>query len=167
MVMDPRPVILLAFCALALTLSYPVVGCNTGAVGVSECREIERARCRAAAACGTVEDAEECQRFYRDHCLHGIAAPEVPTESAGRACVTAIEEAGQCAEEDPTMSRQACTDLTSAGGTKSDGSSSAPGIGGASARSAPVCDFVAAPWEFPICDYLVPPPDEGAGGSSQ
>jgi hypothetical protein len=72
-----------------------VSGCGTSAQGVEDCRAIEQARCTAAAACGLVEDAPQCQRFYRDHCLHGL--PVVPPpRTAVEQCVAALDMLGQC-----------------------------------------------------------------------
>lgn len=139
-----------------------VLGCNTGAVGINECRDIEFARCEAAAACGTIEDVESCQRFYRDHCLHGIAGDEAPTESAQQACVAAIEDAGRCAEDDPEMSRAACENATlGQGGAGTAGASQLD----TSADSRTVCQFVANPWKQPVCGYLNPPADDAMGGA--
>lgn len=128
------------------------VGCSNRAVAIAECRELEAARCEAGAACGTIEDVEGCKRFYRDHCLHGIAGAEPPTSQEQHACVSAIEQAGACAEDDPEQRLASCGDAGLGGA----GGASTPG-------SATVCDFVAAPWKWPVCDYLNPPP-EGDGG---
>ena len=64
---------------------------------MDDCREIEQARCTAGAACGIVADVDECRRFYRDHCLHGL--PAVPPQRAEVAqCVAAIQAVGECAK---------------------------------------------------------------------
>ncbi|WP_437664106.1 hypothetical protein [Sorangium sp. So ce1182] len=90
--------------------------CGSDAVGVDACRQIERARCEAAAVCpewvGTAaadEQVKTCVEFYWDHCLHGIekarittnagvvqAAPE-PTDAEVQACIAAIGAARDCA----------------------------------------------------------------------
>ena len=76
-------------------------GCGTAAVGIDACRDIETARCEAAQYCGRIDDVEACQRYYRDHCLHGLAeGVEAPTPDQVEACVKTIERAGQCAKED-------------------------------------------------------------------
>jgi hypothetical protein len=80
--------------------------CGTDAVGVAECREIESARCAAAASCGFA-DVEQCQRFYRDHCLHGVALEEV-NEVQVDACVTELERAGRCATDAPGSAPAGC-----------------------------------------------------------
>lgn len=78
-------------------------GCGTDARGIDDCRNIEQARCAAAANCGgpngtgrVVVDVDSCQRFYRDQCLHGTttASPGAPEVDA---CVRAIRAAGECA----------------------------------------------------------------------
>jgi hypothetical protein len=50
----------------------------------------------AVAACGIVVDVDACQRFYRDHCLHGMAALP-PSPAAVDECVETINSAGSCA----------------------------------------------------------------------
>ncbi len=82
-------------------LSFFVVhaaGCGTDAVGVDECRDIEEARCEAGKYCGLVDDVDTCKRFYRDQCLHGLAAGERPGAPRVRDCVEAIQAAGECAK---------------------------------------------------------------------
>lgn len=73
-------------------------GCGSDAVGVDACRDIEKARCAAGQHCGFVEDVDECQRFYRDHCLHGLKTDKEPGDIAVSGCVQAIERAGACAK---------------------------------------------------------------------
>ena len=43
----------------------------------------------------TQEEVEDCSRFYRDHCLHGIAGPEEPSADQQSSCIRLIEEAGE------------------------------------------------------------------------
>lgn len=141
-----------AVALLGATASTSLTGaCTTGAVGIAQCREIESARCEASVPCGVIEDVEECKRFYRDQCLHGIAGPAIPTNEDQSACVEAITRAGECAQGDPDGSMKACT----AGG----------GMGGqASTEDEPtVCQFIAEPWEFEVCDFLN---EKAEGGSS-
>jgi hypothetical protein len=71
------------------------VGCGTEAVGVAECRAFERVRCQAAAACG-YPDVEECERFERDHCLHGVALDTISAIELD-ACARDVGRAGRCA----------------------------------------------------------------------
>ena len=71
--------------------------CGTDAVGVAECRQVEQARCNAAVSCG-FPDYIECRRYYRDHCLHGVALEAVNSVQID-ACVAVIERAGRCASE--------------------------------------------------------------------
>jgi len=86
--------------ALAVFLVVHASGCGTDAVGVEECRDIENARCEAAQYCGLVEsgDVEACKRFYRDQCLHGMAAGERPGAPRVKECVNTIRLAGECAK---------------------------------------------------------------------
>lgn len=83
--------------------------CGTDAKGIDACRRIETARCRAAAACGLIQDARSCERFYRDQCLHGFAGPE-PSDRDVERCVQVIETAAECAStgDDSAACRNAC-----------------------------------------------------------
>ncbi len=97
-----RFVATMSISAVATFLVFQGTGCGTKAVGIADCREIEEARCEAAAHCGEqipVDDVEACKRFYRDQCLHGLVTEKDPSSSAVRACVTAIAQAGECAAE--------------------------------------------------------------------
>jgi hypothetical protein len=88
--------------SVATFLVLHAAGCGTKAVGVNDCREIEEARCEAAAHCGDqipVDDVDACKRFYRDQCLHGLATENDPSSSAVRDCVAAIAGAGHCAAD--------------------------------------------------------------------
>jgi hypothetical protein len=80
--------------------------CGTDAVGVSECREVEEARCDAAVSCG-YGDVQECRRFYRDHCLHGVALEQVDNVQVDQ-CVAQLQNAGQCAAEQPGVAPADC-----------------------------------------------------------
>ncbi len=86
-------------CAL---LALGAGGCGTGAVGVDKCRDIEQARCSAAAYCGLLggafSDVSECKRYYRDQCLHGMAHGE-PSTTKVTECVKTIQLAGACAKK--------------------------------------------------------------------
>jgi hypothetical protein len=89
-------------------------GCGTAAVGIDACRDIETARCEAAQHCGRVDDVEACQRYYRDHCLHGLAeGVEPPTPDQVDACVKVIERAGQCAKDDRAARLDTCDQVVS------------------------------------------------------
>lgn len=136
----------LAFVALGSS-----VGCNSGAVATQECREIEYARCDASVACGTIDDAAACRRFYSTHCLHGIAGPEKPTADEQARCVGAIETAGKCAEKDDSTPLAECKGLRT------------QLVAGAD-RMKDVCDVVGRPWDLLACDYLNREPDDGSGG---
>lgn len=137
----------------ALCLAW---GCGTDAVGMTECRDIERARCAAASACG-FPDVAECQRYYRDHCLHGVPLAEVSSVEVD-ACVLDIERAGRCASGQGAMTPPgACAEAISVIGV-------APSV----------CDVVRSPEVSASCAFLgsaeapAPPPvvvPADAGGS--
>ena len=134
---------------LVLSAAY---GCGTDAVGIEDCRQIEQARCDAGAACGVVKDVDACKRFYRDHCLHGLAIADSPGPTRVKACVTALAAAAQCEREfGPQAPTASCgaeiglTGLTSA------------------------CEVVSRPEETEPCRFLVPdttPPTFDAGSDS-
>lgn len=130
------------------------LGCNTGAIGIAECRQLETARCDASFACGEVTDVAGCKRYVRDHCLHGIAGPSVPRADQQRDCLALITESGKCAEDDVAMKASACSGYEEA-------EIEVTPISGARAAKN-VCDIVARPWDFTVCNYV----NEAIGGSS-
>jgi hypothetical protein len=98
---SPTPLRALTAGVASAALAFFVVhasGCGTDAVGVEECRDIESARCEAGKYCGLVDDVDECKRFYRDQCLHGMAAGERPGAPRVKECVATIRAAGACAK---------------------------------------------------------------------
>jgi hypothetical protein len=123
-------------------LSACVLSCGTDAVGVGTCRSIESARCEAAKSCGLIEDVDACQRFSRDHCLHGVGLENDPGTNAVNRCITAIERAGRCAaagRDDPQECR---------------------GEGYFGTEAETVCEIVREPELAPSCRFLVPPVEE-------
>lgn len=142
-------------CASALAgfglVSSP--GCGTDAKGIEDCRDIERARCSAAAACGIVTDVEACQRFYRDHCLHGMASLP-PSPAAVDACVETITAAGTCA--------------SSFGGKLAllSECDAAPGVLEATEESTHACHIVEKPETARRCSFLTTEPFEGGEGGA-
>jgi hypothetical protein len=137
---------------LSATIVFSLVtasGCGTKAIGVDDCRAIEEARCRAAEPCGLVDDVAACERFYRDHCLHGLMTEPSGGESVD-ACVKAIEAAGRCATGNPESLLSECGDEPVP----------APGPGLSSA-----CDVVQFPERSAECSFLTnEPPETGTGG---
>jgi hypothetical protein len=126
-------------------------GCGTDAKGVEDCREIERARCSAAAACGIVTDVEACQRFYRDHCLHGMATLP-PSPTAIDECVGTINSAGSCVsagEQGKLTPLSACVNENGA-------LNAAPDVMYA-------CELVEKPHLAERCSFLSTAPFEGGG----
>jgi hypothetical protein len=98
----------LAFGATALGVAAVAAACGTDAVGVETCRQIETARCQQAPNCpadinldvpehrdSPKTDVDACIRFYRDACLHGLAAAKDPGAVATKACIDAINT-GDC-----------------------------------------------------------------------
>lgn len=118
--------------------------CGTSAVDVQACKDIEDARCVAAAdapICGIdlstpphndKNDATACIRFYETQCLHGLATTVAPGTSAVSTCVAAIKAGGEAAR------------------------------GGNDAG----CAIVKAPQNDPACSFLTPPAQVDAGTDS-
>lgn len=142
-----------------------VVGCGTDAVGVDSCRRIELARCDAAAACGTIDDAAECRRFYHDQCLHGLPVPDPGTELVAE-CEATLQRAGACAAEGVDLSLEECSDAVTSEPT----------------FASTACEIVSEPQLAAECRFLSPstkppeqpeepeepeqPEESGVGGSS-
>ena len=132
--------------------------CGTNAVGVDDCRDIEQARCRASASCldangaPLIDDVDACERFYRDHCLHGLAVkPAAGASVAG--CVQVIEAAGRCAERDPASTLADCNETEAVTEPR-------PGLSLA-------CEVVTHPEKTPECSFLTDVPvTEGIAGES-
>jgi len=136
--------------ALAALLLGP--GCGPEPEGVDDCREIESARCRAAAQCGVIDDVDGCVRFYHDQCLHGLPV-DSPGRPAREACVEAIEaapEADDCAAVLEPERLSACAFLG-----PSDEPPPEEGEGGSGG----------APGEEPSEEPSAGAPSVGAGGS--
>jgi hypothetical protein len=92
---------LCASLGLALAALTSGVACGTDAIGLDACKQIEDARCHAAAACGVPleppystsgTDVDACIRFYDVACLHGLAIGSDPGPTAVRLCVAAIDD---------------------------------------------------------------------------
>lgn len=139
-VLGTAPVRRLAF---GLCLVWLAGSCGTDAVGVSECREVEQARCAAAVNCG-FPDVDACQRFYRDHCLHGVAIEDVNQVDVD-SCVDTIENAGRCAAAQPDATPATCE---------------VPIV--TQAEVAKVCDVVLRPELASACAFLRPAPTPAA-----
>jgi hypothetical protein len=128
-------------------------GCGTDAKGVEDCRDIERARCNAAAACGIVTDVEACQRFYRDHCLHGMASLP-PSPGAVDQCVETINSAGSCAKVGEDGAMTLLTDCTAASGVLT------------ATGATYACDLVKKPELADRCAVLAGAEASGEGGAA-
>lgn len=147
-----------ALTALVLACSVSLgagafAGCGPDAVGIDACRRIEQARCEAAVVCGVVSDVDGCRRFYRDQCLHGLAAAEAPGEPAVRRCVAAIEAAASCESDEPGTPLDECPD----------GAPATP-LGSASVEVP--CDVVLDPEAVQECDFLASDGSAGARGNA-
>ena len=138
-------------CAVALRkrwsfalLTLNALACNTGAVGVEACREIETARCKAAEQCGLLDDVDGCVRFSDDHCLHGMDLDDEPGQVQVGFCVDAVEAAGKCAKRKTRR-----TDPEDCGEQLLE-----------SANATEVCDIVQEPERAAACAFLNDPEPE-------
>jgi hypothetical protein len=119
------------------------IGCGTKAVGMTECRDIEFARCQAGVSCGLVRDVEACKQHYQDHCLHGLAVDDVPRQNKIKDCVDAITAAGTCAKRHGRKATpKQCGDDFSDSDAKR------------------ICDIVDEPEQAAQCTFLIPDPEE-------
>jgi hypothetical protein len=131
-----------------------VAACDTDAVGVDDCRDIESARCVAARHCDFGIDSDkkeaECQRFARDNCLHGLSTGVVPKRGTVDTCLRAIRGAGECAADDGTRPTTECASI------------------GLTQSQVSICDVVEDPTQAYACAFLledppVPPEPVDAG----
>jgi hypothetical protein len=125
-------------------------GCGTDAVGVSDCRNIETARCQAAQYCGLIDDVGACTRFYRDQCLHGLPGV-LPGEQDVNACVRTIQLAGSCAKS---------------GGKSASLSSCKPAPSAKTIDVTQACQIVTNPERATECSFLGKAPSQDAATES-
>lgn len=148
-----RHLVLAVISALAAFLLTSATGCGTDAKGIEDCRDIEIERCEAARHCGILTDVDECKRFYRDHCLHGLAV-EPPPRNLVDECVGMIERAGACVLANGDAELAAC-----------------PEISRETILADTACDLVRFPERADECSFLLPtpldpgPPPATAGAS--
>ena len=134
------------------------VACGTSAIGVEDCRSIERARCQAARPCDfgidTNSDEEVCLRFARDNCLHGMLV-QAPTAGSVTKCVNAINGAGACAAKKTRLGVDC------------------QAVGAVTPATVTVCELIENPEQIANCEFLTdqpkpeptatPPKDSGSG----
>ncbi len=141
--------LLSAVCAFVLVSS---AGCGTDAQGIDECRNIEQARCAAAKSCGLIgaADVPECQRFYRDQCLHGLPVP-APGSNKVKAAWRRFKPPQACAE---------------AAGADAPLSQCSPAVSLEATGVDTACGIVKEPEKAVECSFLTPSADGGGGGAS-
>src|ERR1700678_1121115 len=104
-----------ATCALIGALVAAITSaCGSKAVGVSTCKQIETARCQAAAACNSPitwpddtsgTDVAACTRYYDVACLDGLQV-SAPTSAEVTACIASINTS--CAYVSTPQDSPAC-----------------------------------------------------------
>jgi hypothetical protein len=113
-------------------------GCGTDAEGTAECRAFERVRCQAAVACG-YPDVDECIRYERDQCLHGVAIESI-TAAELDGCAEQVAAAGRCAAgQGPDTPAVSCGEPVQA-----------------DSPTTTACDVVRSPERAAPCAFLVP-----------
>jgi hypothetical protein len=113
-------------------------GCGTDAEGTAECRAFERVRCQAAAACG-YPDVDECIRYERDQCLHGVALESI-TVAELDVCAEEVARAGRCAAgQGPDTPAASCGEPFQT-----------------DSATTTACDVVRSPERAVSCAFLVP-----------
>jgi hypothetical protein len=113
-------------------------GCGTDAEGTAECRAFERVRCQAAAACG-YPDVDECIRYERDQCLHGVALESIAAAELD-GCAEVVARAGRCAAgQGPDTLAASCGEPVQT-----------------DSATTTACDVVRSPERATSCAFLVP-----------
>lgn len=122
-----------------------VSACDTAAVGVEACRQVEYARCSAASHCPStfhITSPAACRRFYRDHCLHGLAVSTDPGSPAVNLCTRQINLLGACAAPDSESAQlSSCKDVHSL-----------------DSKVSTVCALLQEPENIKGCEFLNPSP---------
>ena len=135
-----------AVALVLLALVFHGIGCGGSAVGVDDCRTIEKARCAAARYCplgiDSNADADACDRFARDNCLHGLPIGASPPASKLDACVRAIDAAQSCARNHGADALATGCGLA----------------GGVTTTSATACEIIQDPEEAVDCGFLLATP---------
>ena len=137
--------------------------CNNGATAVDGCRIIEQTRCRDVQGCpgsSVVEDADvsNCELFYRDECLFGMADGMSPDDATVAACAQALDQARICWVAGLTLGKCAAGTAGMQGPALSAGTS--PELSG--------CSAIMSPELLLACSFLAPATTTttGTGGSA-
>ena len=142
--------------------------CSNGATGVDGCRIIEQTRCRDIQGCpgSTVvedKDVDNCELFYRDECLFGMADSLSPDDATIDSCAQALDLARNCWLANMTLGQCAAGAAGMQGPALSTGTD--PELNG--------CAAIETPELLAACSFLAPPDggttdsgtDSGSGGS--
>jgi len=135
--------------AFSASLWLGVSACETGAVGVDSCRDIESARCNAAVHCPSmfkITDPTGCRLYYRDHCLHGLPLSQDPGAGLVNRCVSAINAIGDCAARNSEQTP-----------------ASECGVLYKTSSTSEVCELIRAPETIVECSFLNPSTATDAG----
>jgi uncharacterized membrane protein YgcG len=139
------------FGLLGLLCASVPPSCNTKAVGVSECRDIEYARCEEGIHCAeafAIESVSACKRFYRDQCLRGLDVSETPGKPEVSECTGLIHRLGNCAKDNGEKSLITdCDDVTVT-----------------STEVTTVCELMKSPQYSKSCSFLIDNSKGGSGG---
>jgi hypothetical protein len=138
--------------------------CNNGATAVDGCRTIEQTRCRDVQGCpgsSVVEDSDvsNCELFYRDECLFGMADGMSPDDGTVAACAQALDQARTCWVAGLTLGKCAAGTAGVQGPALSAGAN--PELSG--------CAAIMSPELLAACSFLAPTTattTTGTGGSA-
>jgi len=143
-----------AIAVILASIWLGLAACDTGAIGVESCRDIEYARCSAAAHCPSMfalKSQAACRRFYRDHCLHGLPLSQDPGAGQVVPCVNAIKAIGDCADKQ--------TEAVLVGDCKD------PDIPGYDSEIT-ACELLRSPENITQCSFLNPATATGGAGGA-
>jgi hypothetical protein len=150
---SPATFLVAAALAAGVPLGLAIASCSTGAVGTQACREVETARCQAAAACGfSADQVSNCTLFYRDQCLDGIqnTTDNPPSTAEIQGCIDAVNATEVCAQHGlPSM--VSCVAAPLVGGVD----------GGEEDAYTPCSIILTAADQLEACSWVTLPPDAG------
>lgn len=132
--------------ALGIALApIAAAGCGSDATGVGDCKQIEEARCTAAAKCSAVSvtppyytngsGTDACIRYYDTACLHGLAGNQ-PGPGQLNACVQKIQTGG-CGVVEAPWSYPDCSWLIPPNTPEASTEASVDGEGGEAGEASP------------------------------
>jgi hypothetical protein len=132
--MGRRVIAGVSFAAAAAAAAAFAFACGQSATSIDACDTIEHARCLWIEQCfadaayyglptprsNSSSPVDDCDRFYKDACLHGLVTTITPSTAEVTACVTAINAATDCTIVANPETSDACAFLLYDAGADSD-----------------------------------------------